>query len=200
METEKVYLQLKKVVNSWLMLDEHQWSLLASIFQVKTLKNKEYAALPDSEIHEILFVGSGLLRFYYIDEEGAESNKAFIAENDFACPVASAILRLPIFYGVQAIENTVLLSADYNRFIKLCDEHPIFERFGRKLNESLLVHKELRARSLLQKDAKDRYLEFIKFSPRLVQRVSQYHIASYLGVSEVSLSRIRNSLARQANP
>ena len=198
METEKVYLQLRQVINSWLTLDEYQWSLLASIFQVKTLKNKEYAALPDSEIHEILFVGEGLLRFYYIDEEGAESNKAFIAENDFACPVASAILRLPIFYGVQAIENTVLLSADYNQFIKLCDEHPIFERFGRKLNESLLVHKELRARSLLQKDAKDRYLEFIKFSPHLVQRVPQYHIASYLGVSEVSLSRIRNALARQA--
>lgn len=199
MKNEKAFEQFKSAINSWLNLDDEQWQLLTSIFQVKVLKNKEYVVLPDSETHEILFVCEGILRFYYIDDEGAEANKAFIVENEFACPVASAILKLPIFYGVQAIENTVLLSANYNDFIKLCDKHPIFERIGRKLNESLLVHKELRARSLLQKDAKGRYLEFIKFSPHLAQRVPQYHIASYLGVTEVSLSRIRNSLAQKAN-
>ena len=199
MKNEKTFEQFRTAIDSWLNLDEEQWQILTSIFQAKSLKNKEFVALPGRETHEILFVCEGLLRFYYIDDDGAESNKAFISENEFACPVASAILNLPIFYGVQAIENTVLLSANYNDFIKLCDEQPIFERIGRKLNESLLVHKELRARSLLQKDAKGRYLEFVKFSPHLAQRVPQYHIASYLGVTEVSLSRIRNSLVHQAN-
>lgn len=186
-----------EVINSWIRLSESQWKLLTSIFRVRQLKYKEFVDLPDSEAHEILFVCKGLLRFYYINEEGAEANKAFIAENEFACPVASAILKLPIFYGIQAIEPTVLLSAKYKDFIELCDENPIYERIGRKLNESLLIHKELRARSLLQNDATERYLEFVKKSPHLIERVPQYHIASYLGMTEVSLSRIKNSRAQK---
>jgi CRP-like cAMP-binding protein len=196
MNNQASFQQLNEIIKMWIDLSEAQWRLLTSIFRVRQLKNKEFVDLPNSEAHEILFVCQGLLRFYYINDEGAESNKAFIAENEFACPVASAILKLPIFYGIQAIEPTVLVSAKYKDFIELCDEHPIYERIGRKLNESLLIHKELRARSLLQNDATERYLEFVKKSPHLIERVPQYHIASYLGMTEVSLSRIKNSCAQ----
>lgn len=176
-----------------------QWYQLISLFKPKTFGTKQFVVSPNSETHEILFVCQGLLRFFYIDDDGAEANKAFIAENEFVCPVALAVLKTPIFYGIQAIEKTVLLSADYNEFILLCEREPIFERIGRKINESVLVQKELRARSFLQKDATQRYLEFINLSPHLAGRIPQYHVASYLGVTEVSLSRIRRSLVRRTN-
>ena len=70
----------------------------------------------------------------------------------------------------------------------------MFERLGRKLIESLLVRKELRTRSLLQQSAKERYLSFLETYPHLVARIPQYQLASYLGITEVSLSRLKNSM------
>lgn len=78
-------------------------------------------------------------------------------------------------------------------FVALFEQHPIFDRLGRKLAEWLLIRKELRARSLLQQQAKERYLDFEEQYPDLVKRVPQYHIASYLGITEVSLSRLKRT-------
>ncbi|WP_414588554.1 Crp/Fnr family transcriptional regulator [Scytonema sp. PCC 10023] len=127
-------------------------------------------------------------------DDGMESNKAFIAENTFAGSLAAYNLDLPIVYGVQALEPTMLLTASFSDFVALFDQHPIFDRLGRKLAEWLLIRKELRARSLLQQQATERYLDFVKQYPDLVKRVPQYHIASYLGITEVSLSRLKRTV------
>lgn len=73
----------------------------------------------------------------------------------------------------------------------------MIERLGRKFVEQVLISKMQRERSFLQNDAKMRYLDFLNHFPDLAQRLSQYQLASYLGVSEVSLSRIRNQLSGQ---
>lgn len=139
-----------------------------------------------------------MLRFYYVDSEGKESNKAFVTENTFAGSPVSFLLDLPTVYGIQALEATTLLAADYADFNALLDLHPIFDRLGRFFAERLLIRKELRARSLLEQNATERYLNFVKNEPHLLQRVTQYHVASYLGVTEVSLSRLRSSLAKNS--
>src|SRR5262249_51493133 len=97
-----------------------------------------------------------------------------------------------------ALEATTLLIAQYADFTDLFDQHPVFDRLGRILVEQQLIRKELRARSLLEQDATQRYLNFVRQESHLVQRVPQYHIASYLGITAVSLSRIRGSLAKKA--
>ncbi|MGI8504630.1 MAG: Crp/Fnr family transcriptional regulator [Hassallia sp.] len=188
-----LYQQMRTALVKWVDLAEPEWNLLASNFQVKTAQKQEYILLPGAKVHELYFVCSGLLRFYYITDDGMESNKAFIAENTFAGSLAAYNLDLPILYGVQALEPTMFLAASFSDFVALFEQHPIFDRLGRKLAEWLLIRKELRARSLLQQQATERYLDFVKQYPDLVKRVPQYHIASYLGITEVSLSRLKRT-------
>jgi CRP-like cAMP-binding protein len=188
------YQQLRIAINQWAKLTDKQWDMFAAVFDERTVNEQEHILLPGDYVYELLFVCSGLLRFYYLSEDGTESNKAFIAENTFAGPLAASVLKMPVIYGIQALEPTTLLVANYSDFVALFDEHSIFDRLGRKLAEWLLVRKELRTRNLLQYQAKGRYLAFRQQFPELGERVPQYHIASYLGITEVSLSRLKRDL------
>lgn len=188
---------LRQALAQWVALSDAQWQQVARIFTVRQAAVHEHLLLPGSTVHEVLFVCQGLLRFYYLNEKGTDSNKAFIAENTFAGPLGASALRLPVIYGVQALEPTTLLVTSFADFTALYDQDPVFDRLGRRLAEWLLMRKELRARSLLQQQAKERYLDFVTNHADLVQRVPQYHIASYLGITEVSLSRLRRSLMEE---
>ena len=191
---EEAYVQLKTAVSQWVVLSDKQWQQFASIFRVREVGIRKNIVLPGATKHEIFFVNQGLLRFYYLGENGEETNKAFVAENEFAGPLASAALGLPLYFGIQSLEATRMLVAQYADYIQLFDLDLVFERLGRKLIESLLVRKELRTRSLLQQSAKERYLSFLETYPHLVDRIPQYQLASYLGITEVSLSRLKNSM------
>lgn len=191
--------QLRQVVDQWVTLSDAQWAAFSSLFSERKVLRGDHLLLPGNRVYELLFVTHGLLRFYYAGDDGTESNKAFIAEHTFAGPLAASMLDLPVVYGVQALEDTHLLVANYKAFVALFEEHPVFDRLGRCFAEQLLMRKELRMRSLLQQNAKERYLDFVKQHPDLIQRIPQYHIASYLGVTEVSLSRLRKSILEEAS-
>ena len=188
------FVQLETAVSQWVDLSAKQWQQFASIFKLRQVEAREFIVLPGANQHEIIFVNEGLLRFYYIDEEGEEANKAFIGEDEFAGPLASAALGLPLYFGIQALEPTQMLVAQYSDYVNLFEQDLVFERLGRKLTETLLVRKELRTRSLLQQNAKERYINFLETYPNLADRIPQYQLASYLGIAEVSLSRLKKSI------
>ncbi|MEM7345241.1 MAG: Crp/Fnr family transcriptional regulator [Chloroflexota bacterium] len=190
---DRLQSQLRQAFTQWADLSDQQWETVATIFQERQVNARDFVSFPGDDTHELIFVGQGLLRFYYISAEGKETNKAFIAENEFAGPLASAMLGLPIYYGIQALESTTMLVAPFAQFTALYAQDLAFERLGRKLAEQLLVRKELRMRSMLEQNARERYLDFLQKQPTLVDRIPQYHLASYLGITEVSLSRLKNS-------
>lgn len=187
--------QIRTALAPWASLNDAQWETLAAIFRVREVRAGEHLLLPGDATHEWLFISEGLLRFFYVADDGTESNKAFLAEGAFAGSLAAAVLGLPVVYGIQALEPTVVLAARYADFVALYEVDPVFERLGRRFAELLLMRKELRTRSLLQQNAAERYRSFVAQHPELVQRVPQYHIASYLGISEVHLSRLRRAMA-----
>jgi len=190
---QQAFAQLHTAVSQWVDLSETQWQQVAGIFKLRQVEARQLLVLPGTTQHEVMFVTQGLLRFYYINEEGEEANKAFIGENEFAGPLASAALNLPLYFGIQALEDTQMLAASYSDYVNLYEQDLIFERLGRKLTETLLIRKELRTRSLLMQNARERYLNFLKTYPHLADRIPQYQLASYLGITEVSLSRLKNS-------
>ena len=195
--TEGIALErMRAALADWVALSEAQFATLASIFEERQAAKGDRLLQPGDRRHEILFVVDGLLRFYYGGEDGAESNKAFVAEDTFAGALASARLDLPVLYGIEALEPTTYLAADCAAFTVLYEADPVFDRLGRCFAELLLVRKERRTRSFLQHDARARYDAFRAAHPDLLQRVPQYHIASYLGVSEVHLSRLRRGASR----
>ncbi len=188
---------MRKALADWVDLTDNQFSQLAEIFNSRTVKAKQDILLPHTSVHKIYFVCDGLLRFYYLSDRGVESNKAFVAENTFAGALAALNLDLPVLYGIQALEPTTYLVARLQDFVDLYEQDYAFERLGRKFAEWLLIRKELRTRSLLQQQAKQRYVSFMQNYSGLISRVPQYHIASYLGITEVSLSRIKRELAKK---
>ena len=186
---------LADAARQWAPLSDAQVAALADAFETRDVDAREPVALPGSDRHHVLFVAQGLLRFYYPTPDGRESNKAFVSEGEFAGALAAAGLGVPILYGIEALEPTRLLAATVERWSALLDTDPAFERVGRKLAERILIRKEQKARSLMVEDARARYLAFVEARPDLVQRVPLYHIASYLGVTDVHLSRVRRELA-----
>ncbi|MEL6615221.1 MAG: Crp/Fnr family transcriptional regulator [Bacteroidota bacterium] len=180
----------------WVDLTPPQQVALVALFETRAVAAREPLALPGSDAHDILFVARGLLRFYYPSDDGRESNKAFVAEGEFAGALASANLGVPLLYGIEALEDTAVLVAPYRAFAALMDADPAFERLGRKLAELILSRKERRTRGFLLQSATERYLDLERQRPDLLQRVPQYHLASYLGVTDVHLSRLRREISK----
>ncbi|HQU73791.1 MAG TPA: Crp/Fnr family transcriptional regulator [Calditrichia bacterium] len=188
------YLALSAALQRWAELPQPQWLVVREGFRRRKAVARELVVFPGSQSHDLLFVSRGLLRFFYLDEGGRETNKAFVAENEFAAPLASAVLQQPVYYGVEALEETEYLSMPLGEFRALYHRHPVFERLGRCLAEMLLVRKERRMRSMLEQTATERYRTFLAENPLLAERIPQYHLASYLGITEVSLSRLKKAL------
>lgn len=192
--------QMRGAIASWVAFAEPEWNRFAGLFHIRLVQQGDHFLLPDATLNELCFVCSGLLRAYYLADDGAEANKTFIADREFAGPLPAVALAQPVVCGIQALEPTTLLVAQYDDFATLLDEHPVFGQFQYKLTTWLLSRKEMRMRSLLLGGARERYLDFVERYPQLVGRVPQYQIASYLGITEVHMSRLRRMLTHQHAP
>jgi CRP-like cAMP-binding protein len=144
---------------------------------------------------EIGFVYSGLLRAFYIDNNGNEISVNFIRENRYATHYAAFITQTPSKYYFQCLESTVLVTISYKHIQEGYEKFPIFERYGRLVAEAVLKIQQKRIEGFLFDNAETRYLDFIKENSDLFNRVSLSYLASYLGIERQSLTRIRKKLA-----
>lgn len=167
-----------------------------SIFQPRQLKKNGFfvraGEIPDS----VGFLISGILRLYYIDENGTEFIKSFCVENNVIAAYSALLLNEPARLFIQALEDSSLLVAPYAAYQKLMSGHHCWQIIDHKLTQGLFIKKEKRESELLLDDAETRYLKFMADYPDLNERLKQHHIASYLGITPVSLSRIRSKLKK----
>ena len=136
----------------------------------------------------------GLMRLYYIDRDGNEVNKHFCTEQTLAISYSAFLEQAASKIFIQALEDTRLLVLEHDIYLALLDRHPCWQKAARQLSEMLYILKEKREFELLMYSAKERYLLFREEYAALDQRLNQYHIASYLGITPESLSRIRANL------
>jgi len=149
------------------------------------------------EIPEVVgFICEGLMRVFYIDENGRDFTKLFNLQFDFISSFASFIERCESYLNIEALEDTTVCVVSYDAFRMFIERHPCWLKIYTKSLEKFYVIKERREGQLLWDDAKTRYSQFLKDFPGIEKRVRQYHIASYLGISPVSLSRIRASYSK----
>lgn len=171
-------------------------NVLEKCAKSKTIKKDDFFLRAGDIPRYIGYVESGLLRLYYTDVNGIEIDKHFCFENTLAISYSAFLLREGSKLSIQALEDTRLLVIDYSAYLKILNSDIGWQVAARKLAEALFILKEKRESELLQNTAQERYLRFLQDYPNLEQRLSQYHIASYLGITPESLSRIRSSLAR----
>ncbi|MEM9074397.1 MAG: Crp/Fnr family transcriptional regulator [Myxococcota bacterium] len=145
----------------------------------------------------IAFIESGLLRMFYTRADGRAFNKSFVAELDFCAALESLLDGRPSRLSIEALEPSRLLVARYADFRALYDVDPYWERLGRLFIERLYLKKARKEAAFLLDSAAERYETFLREYPALEARVPDYHVASYLGVTPESLSRLRKARAQR---
>lgn len=186
--------QLTRILQSITEIPDEQIEKLSDVFYPSSLSSGQFLIQAGEIPTQIGFVVSGLMRLYYVNSAGVELTKAFCPENHFVAAYSALLLNKPARFFIEAIEDTSLLLANYQAYKQLCAAHPCWQTLDHRLVEGLFIKKEKREGELLLEDATTRYQIFLAEYPNLEHRVKQYHIASYLGISPVSLSRIRKSL------
>jgi len=140
------------------------------------------------------FVLSGSLKTFYIDNEGQEHIVMFAVENWWTADLGSFISQSPSDFNVQCLENSTLAQLRFEDLQQLYMEIPKLERFFRIIIEKAFVSSQKRVINNFSLPAKERYLKFRDQYPQIEQRVPQYMIASYLGITKEFLSKIRSQL------
>lgn len=142
------------------------------------------------------FVIEGVLREFFITLKGQEFNKNFNLEGEFSGSLFDLITEEPSTASIQALTPVRLLICRFADLQDLYNRHKEWERIGRLLAENLFMIKARREWEFLTLSAEQRYTLLTQRNPALENRISQYHLASYLGISPVSLSRIRRRMGR----
>jgi len=137
----------------------------------------------------------GTFRLYYFDPvTDEEKNLFFFSEGQFIVSFASFVYQYPCSYYIEALEDSELLYLSYEDLQNLYRSSRSWERFGRVLAEHFFILSQARAENLLFLTHEQRYLNLLKDHPNIVQRIPAFHIASYLGIKNQSLSRIKKRL------
>lgn len=150
---------------------------------------------PGESASEVYFVHAGLVRVFNTTDSGEkEFNKSFITEGQFVGALWSPLRLEASPYYIEAMETSELLAIPRSSLDVLYQSSIVWANIGRVYMEHLAITKEQREAQLLTGTAEQRYLRFLQQYPHLVGRVPLYHVASYLGVTDVALSRIRRRL------
>ncbi|MBT1696730.1 Crp/Fnr family transcriptional regulator [Fulvivirgaceae bacterium PWU4] len=147
--------------------------------------------------NDLGLVIKGIFRIYYADPEtGAEKNLYFFSENQFLVSFRSFITRKACHYFIQAMEDSEIVYISYSDLTNLYNAHSNWEKFGRLLAELFFTYSQSRAEELLFFTHEQRYIRLIEEHPNIIDRIQAYHISSYLGITNPSLSRIRKRINR----
>ncbi|HVK97184.1 MAG TPA: Crp/Fnr family transcriptional regulator [Flavisolibacter sp.] len=182
---------LLRLTDTHPLSDELREHLLNS-FEIKSYSKKEILLRPGQVSNHACFILKGLVRAYYISDEGQDITSRIMDENFLITSWISFYTRKPTDEYIQTLEDTVLSCIHYDNLEKLYNNYPDFNILGRKLIEHFLYLAEQRTRLLRKHTAEEKYRLFLQQHPELLQRVPLHYIATYLGMSEETLSRIRS--------
>jgi CRP-like cAMP-binding protein len=171
-------------------LSEADITLIGTLFQPWLLKKGDFFVRQGHVCQYVGFINTGLLR-YFVNQDGDEKIYSFGLENDFVCDYESFLSQRPCQRAVQAIDDVSLVVISSANLQRLFAELTYGERFGRVVIEQVFVKTIGQLVSLYTDSPELRYQAFLDEYPTLSARITQYHIASYVGVKPQSLSRIR---------
>ncbi|MFD2937373.1 Crp/Fnr family transcriptional regulator [Spirosoma flavum] len=171
-------------------LSELDITLLGTLFKPWLLKKGDYFVQQGQICQHVGFIQTGLVR-YFVNQDGNEKIYSFGLESDFVCDYESFLSQEPCRRTIQAIEDSSLVVISSASLQRLFAELTYGERFGRVVIEQIFVKTIGQLVSLYTDSPEVRYQAFLDEYPTLSARITQYHIASYVGVKPQSLSRIR---------
>ena len=172
-------------------ISQSAYNTLYSEMEEVKMKKRELL-VKEGRVHDfVYFIKDGAMRSYYINQEGKEVTTWFGFEGDVAASLSSFIESKPSFENIVLLEDSTLLKVKQSTLLSFFDSSLELSKFGRKLAEIALLEMEQQIFLNQIADAKSRYDLLIEKNPQILHRVKLGHIASYLGITQVTLSRIR---------
>lgn len=178
-------------------ITEGELSTLLENYSSITYKKDDFLLRENEHCNNTFFVEEGLLRQYSISNNGKEHTISFGPENWFVTDRESMNFDKPSSFNIQALEDSKVAALDDHFINLLSDKIPSFTSFNNKLLHNHIRQLQHRINLLLGASAEERYLEFVAMYPNILLRVPQIMVASYLGITPESLSRVRKELARK---
>ncbi|OZG71496.1 hypothetical protein BTA51_20590 [Hahella sp. CCB-MM4] len=182
---------LRNQQNTFSGISDPAWEAFIDLMRPMNLAAGDCLLRAGQPARYLAYIVKGSMREYYATSEGSEFNKAFVLSGSFTGSLFDLLSGEPSTVSIQALKDCELLVAPFIDFQKLYDTYPCWERAGRLLTESLFMKKARREHEFLTMSAWERYQSLLREYPDLEQQVPQYHIASYLGITPVMLSRLR---------
>ncbi len=185
-------------VKRYVTLSEEEEEELKTIMQVNRIRRRQYIVQPGFVCLHRNFVVKGSFRSFFIDKEGKDHTLQIAVEDWFISDFHSYITQTPATMFVEALEDSVIIQMTYNDIEGLCSKMHSLSEYFRISTERAFAFSRKRVQANLSMSAEERYLEFLDRYPGIVQRVPQYVVASYLGMSAEFLSKIRANLAQKS--
>lgn len=188
-----MYSQLKRYVSQWADFTASELGLLEELFVFREVPRK-FTLIREGEVaKEIYFINRGCLRLFY-SKEGNEVTAFIFLENLFATALDSLLQQAPSHQSLETLEDSELLVVDRVKLQKMYDHSMNFQKMGRRVAEQRFINAQRILSSFILDSPEERYQKLLQSHPEWFQRVPQHYIASFLGITPVSLSRIRKRI------
>lgn len=186
---------LSQSINEKISLTNEEFNFTKTLFIPKKLRKRQYLLQEGDVSKYTAFVEKGMLRIFTVDDKGNEPILQFSMEGWWAGDLYSFLTEEPSQYHIEAIEDCELLLITKPSWDLLLEKIPAFERYFRILIQNSLIATQRRLMGSMSETAEEKYTKLVNNFPGCLQRIPQHMIASYLGITRETLSRIRSQMA-----
>jgi CRP-like cAMP-binding protein len=162
-------------------------------FEKESVKKNELLSKEGQVCNKLYFIEKGMGRSYYIKKDGKEITQWFFGEGQFMASAESFFKQSPSFYSLEILEDATLYSISHEKMEILLDKYHRMEKFIRLLSTDIFIKITNKLNAIQFHTAKERYNYMLSEFPDIAHRISLGHIASYLGMTQETLSRIRRN-------
>ncbi|WP_083730347.1 Crp/Fnr family transcriptional regulator [[Flexibacter] sp. ATCC 35208] len=186
----------RQQIDKWITFNDEEWTIFAQYLNIRLLHKKDHFTSAGEVCKELGYILSGELRLYHV-KDGEEITGYFSMKNEFICSYKSFLKQEPGLSYIQAINDAVLITFNHAALQQLLN-NPVtahkMERFGRLIAEHLVFCYEDRLQAFVTQSPEERYKTLLNSNSRILQHIPQHYLANYLGITPVSLSRIRKRI------
>ena len=193
LDREREFEKFRIAIESVCHLQPGAWDDLSELLTLKQYKKNDYLSREGEMAYNAVFLLDGIVRVFYRSKDGAEYNKTFFVPGMFPTPLTALLSGTPNLINFQALTDCDTVELNFAEFKKLFKKYPSLDSFMRIVLEIEWIKKERHDIRMVTNSAAENYEIFLEEHPGLEQQIPQYHIASYLGITPIQLSRIRSS-------
>ncbi|TSJ44932.1 Crp/Fnr family transcriptional regulator [Fluviicola chungangensis] len=183
---------LRQLIQMFSTFEENELDRIENCFKTRIFKKNTVLLASDEVCKTFYFINRGCLRTYFITKEGHEKTRYIMMEPSIGTALTSFISQRPSFEFIDALEESEVLAISRTDFYRLADEIPAWKNFYLKIMEMAYSFQNRKIESLVTLSAKERYEQLIRENPKVVQRVSNKILASYLDIKQETLSRLKS--------